>query len=37
MEPVFPFLAGLTLRGNLIDGTSLCTEEDVPGLPRAIG
>lgn len=37
MAPVFPFLAGLTLRSNLIDDASLCREEDVPGLPRAIG
>lgn len=36
MESVFPLLAGLTLRGNLIDDTSPSAEH-VPGLPRAIG
>jgi hypothetical protein len=37
MGSVFPLLAGLTLRGNLIDGTSLATEKHARGLPRAIG
>lgn len=36
MESVFPILAGLTLRGNLIDDTSSFTEE-AAGVPRVVG